>query len=291
MIIVKLTGGLANQMFQYACGRFLSLKNNDELKLDLSFYQKDLPSVTKRDFELDVFNIKAQVATGAEIKKMAIQNIFVNKVLRRLPFLCFLNKKLVIENSFNFHPEVLEKKGDLYLDGYWQSEKYFKQVENIIRQDFTLKDNLMSLLDKNLLDRIKSINSVAIHVRRGDYVKNQAINQVHGTCPLGYYKKGIELIASKVVNPEFFVFSDDIVWCKENIKINFPIHFVEGNKSYEDLILMSKCKHNIIANSSFSWWAAWLNLNPQKIVIAPNRWFADKKIDTRDLIPESWLKI
>ena len=136
--------------------------------------------------------------------------------------------------------------------------------------------------------------SVCIHIRRGDYVEDIITNQFHGVCNLDYYYRSIEYIASKIKNPYFFVFSDDPLWVKQNLILKYPCDYIDqnfGKKDYEDMRVISKCKHNIIANSSFSWWGAWLNINPNKIVIAPKNWFKSKAINTKDLIPESWFKI
>ncbi|MFH0972649.1 MAG: alpha-1,2-fucosyltransferase, partial [Patescibacteria group bacterium] len=186
--------------------------------------------------------------------------------------------------------EILKLKDDIFLDGYWQTEKYFKDIEDIIRSEFTLKTEY-SNLNPELIAKISSCNSVSMHIRRGDYITNQNTNEFHGICFLDYYKKAINLIAEKFPNPTIFIFSDDLKWCKENIKIKYPIVFVKGNKNYEDLIMMSKCSHNIIANSSFSWWGAWLNNNPNKIVIAPQKWLNNPNINYSDIIPSTWIKI
>ena len=188
---------------------------------------------------------------------------------------------------------MFELKGDIYIEGYWQTEKYFKNIEHTIKKDFTFKTKP----DKNnqsLLNQIKNCNAVAIHVRRGDYVKNPVANRILGVCNLDYYNKCINLIIRKINNPHFFIFSDDPKWTINNLNIDFPATYVSHNgsdKGYEDLRLMSNCKHQIIANSSFSWWGAWLNNNPNKVVMAPKKWFNDLSINTEDLIPESWVKI
>lgn len=148
--------------------------------------------------------------------------------------------------------------------------------------------------NEQVAQNILSVNAVSLHVRRGDYVSNLTINQFHGTCSLEYYNQAIAQIAKKVETPHFFVFSDDPEWVKSNLKIDYSITIVDHNnadKNYEDIRLMSLCKHHIIANSSFSWWGAWLCRNPNKIVIAPLKWFNDKSINTTDLIPDGWIKI
>ena len=133
-----------------------------------------------------------------------------------------------------------------------------------------------------------------MHIRRGDYVSNPTTNKLHGTCSLEYYHNAVDIIAAKVSNPHFFIFSDDHEWARNNFKIDYPLTFVAHNnagKNYEDMRLMSLCKHHIIANSSFSWWGAWLGSNPKKIVCAPRGWFKDKSLNTNDIIPSDWSRI
>src|SRR3989344_4984067 len=160
----------------------------------------------------------------------------------------------------------------------------------MIRKDFTFGATIVER-NKKLASEISGTNSVSVHIRRGDYVTNANTNQFHGLCSLDYYNKAVSFISSKQNEMELFVFSDDIEWCKENLKYDFPIHFVETNDAHSDMYLMSLCKHNIIANSSFSWWGAWLNDNFQKIVVAPSQWIADASVNTQDLIPKGWIKI
>ncbi|MEI7620361.1 MAG: alpha-1,2-fucosyltransferase [Candidatus Falkowbacteria bacterium] len=290
MIITKLTGGLGNQMFQYAVGRAVAERNKTNLKIDLSGYEHQI-GITPRQYELFLFNIQEDFSTLEENKK--IKGLELNGFLKRL-----LNKlhvrlgssNYIIEKHHNFDPTILKLEDGVYLEGYWQTEKYFSDIADIIRLEFTLKDKYNNL-NPEILNKIDSYNSVSMHIRRGDYVSNQETSEYHGICSLEYYRKAISLIAEKSPNPVVFIFSDDLKWCEENLKIDWPIVFVEGNKGYEDLIMMSRCKHNIIANSSFSWWGAWLNNNPSKMVIAPAEWFADKSINTTDVVPESWTKI
>jgi len=287
IIITKLQGGLGNQMFQYAIGWNLAKKNNTDLKFDLSFYNKQQKGFLKRNYSLNYFNIKEKIATETEIKKL---KKYKWKKGRRHFFhnLFFANNSIYIkEKQFNFNPKILKIKNFVYLDGYWQSEKYFENIKNIIRKEFILK-NKFQIKDTKLKKTIKNTKSVSLHIRRTDYLI--AKKNVYYSCPLDYYYKAIEKIAKKYSNLHIFVFSDDIKWTKDNLKTKFPITFIGGNKDYEDLILMSLCKHNIIANSSFSWWGAWLNSNPNKIVIAPKKWF-NITINTDDLIPNSWIKI
>lgn len=271
MIITKLIGGLGNQMFQYGVGRRAALANNTELKLDITGYEKQ-EGITPRRYTLNIFSIQADIAYDEEINKLKGKN-------RGL--LSLFYKKILKNNSNN------------YLEGYWQSEKYFKDIEKIIRKEFTFKHK-PGVINQKMVDRIKNCNSVSIHIRRGDYIVDKKTNQVHGICDSDYYRRAIEYVTGKIKNPHFFIFSDDPAWAKQNFYPKFPCTYVShntGKKDYEDMRLMSLCKHNIIANSSFSWWGTWLNENKNKIVIAPKKWFCDKSIDTKDLIPKDWIKI
>lgn len=288
MTIIKLNGGLGNQMFQYAFGRNLAIKNNTELKLDISAF-KNMPSQnTPRNYALGVFNINENIVISKELKKYkkSIAMKFFQKITDIFP------GNYIYETKFNFNPKIAQLSKDAYLDGYWQTEKYFKNTENIIRNEFTLKNN-MGEKALSAVSQINNTNSVSIHIRRGDYIVDKKTNAYHGSCTLDYYRKAVGIIKGKIDNPYFFIFSDDIPWVKNNLKIDCNVIFVskEGMKDYEEMILMSKCKHNIIANSSFSWWGAWLNNNSKKIVIAPKKWFNNPRINIKDLIPKKWIKI
>lgn len=290
MIITKLSGGLGNQMFQYAVGQAIAKKNKAILKMDLSGYDNQT-GMTPRQYELFLFNIQENFSTPDDNKKIKGRepNNLFKKFLNKL-HIKYYKPNYIKEKHFNFNPEILKLKDDIFLDGYWQTEKYFKDIEDIIRSEFTLKTEY-SNLNPELIAKISSCNSVSMHIRRDDYITNQNTNEFHGIYSLDYYKKAIDLIAEKFPNPIIFIFSDDLKWCEENIKIKYPIVFVKGNKNYEDLIIMSKCQHNIIANSTFSWWGAWLNNNPNKIIIAPQKWFNNPNINYSDIIPSTWIKI
>ncbi len=282
MIIVKMMGGIGNQMFQYAAGRRLSIKHKTILKLDLSFLLDRTPreNFTYRDYELGVFNIHENFVSPLEIKIF-----WVKQKLKLI--------NLVNEPQHYFHESMSSISDNSYLVGYWQSEKYFKDVEDTIRYEFNVKFKAEGI-NKKIAEEINSCESVSVHIRRGDYVSNPETNKYHGLCPLEYYQKALKKITSRIENPHFFIFSDDPEWAQKNLDFEHPSKFITHNgaeKSYEDMRLMSLCKHNIIANSSFSWWGAWLNRNPDKIVIAPRKWFNDPSINTDDLIPESWMRI
>ncbi len=303
MIITKIQGGLGNQMFQYAVGRHLAHLNKTELKLDLSFYDYTPQNDTPREYLLGNFNIIGKPLNQKETKKIKINNFhnksFLARAIRKILKIIeekkpIYKRKYIREPHFHFCPLALKarSKKDIYLYGNWQSEKYFIGIEDIIRKEFTLK-NGFSKEAQNMLNKIQNNNSVSIHIRRGDYVSNKNTNAFHGTCFLDYYYEAIKKIQEKIKNPYFFIFSDDVLWAKENLKINKPLTLVSGSniKDIEEMLLMSKCKHNIIANSSFSWWGAWLNNNPDKVVIAPWPWFNNLSINTDDLYPKNWIKI
>ncbi len=279
MVRVKLWGGLGNQMFQYALGRSLALKNQTYLQLDLSEYmvRDDAADYISRNFELDLFNVNYVTESK--------ENFLVTKILNYISPV-----KYVQEKGFIYDPSVLDRKGRLYLYGYWQCENYFKSIENTIRNDFTFKSK-PNTANTVHLDNMAKVNAISIHFRRGDYVTVQTAVNFNGICSIDYYKAAIAEIKNRVTNPHFFVFSDDLSWVKENIDFEDPHTYVEGNSgenSYEDMRLMAACKHNIIANSTFSWWGAWLNNNKDKVVVAPQNWFKSEKTD---IIPNHWIKI
>ncbi len=288
MIITQLNGGLGNQMFQYATARCIAEKACCSLLLDISVLSEKYESKTYRNYGLNVFNIKADIA-NSNICKIAKRA--ESKYLKYLNFFFFPKLRIIKESGFAYEPFNIEPGENIYLKGYWQSEKYFSDIREIILKEF-LPKNEVTGKNKDMNEIISSVNSVSVHVRRGDYVANPITNRVHGVCDTEYYNKAMHHIESKVENPHYFIFSDDIPWCKENISSQNQLTFVDintGEKAYEDLRLMSFCKHNIIANSSFSWWGAWLNANPKKIVIAPKKWFNDSSRETKDLFPDSWV--
>jgi len=287
MIIIKLIGGLGNQMFQYSLGRCLSEKLNCDLKLDINSYSNQC-GLTPRNYELGVFKIKECFADVEEINHLKNKKRSFFQKLFGIKKIYYFS-----ENSFSFDNEVLNLTENAYLEGYWQSEKYFKRIEKILKTEFVLK-NEMPKSNKEFLEQIKCTNSVSLHVRRGDYISDPIINEVHGVCGLGYYRKAVNYIAEKVDNPHFFVFSDDKEWVKNNLLTKFPTIFVNCNHNdsgHLDMMLISNCKHHICANSSFSWWGAWLGKNDNKIVIAPQKWFNNCNRETKDLIPNSWIKL
>ena len=282
MITIKIQGGIGNQMFQYAFGRSLSLKRKENLRLDTSFYKNIKSGDTPREFKLNNFNIKADIIETDSLSKST-------KTFWKL-----INKiGLMFHKDFHvrFHPYFLKVRIKNFI-GFFQSYKYFSDYEKEIKEDLTLKIQLPAKAIE-ILEQIKNSSSVSIHVRCGDYITNKDNLKSYGVCSLDYYQNAISRIKEKVDKPVFYVFSDDINWVKSNLKTDENLIFVSDNNFDEtvQLELMSNCKNNIIANSSFSWWAGWLNKNPNKIVIAPKKWTNIVNFDTIDLIPEDWIKI
>ncbi|HEY0066775.1 MAG TPA: alpha-1,2-fucosyltransferase [Flavisolibacter sp.] len=283
MIIIRLTGGLGNQMFQYAAARCLALKNGAELKLDTTAYRED----QLRNFDLFCLNIKASIATPAEIDALKAKGTAGRVMSYLTPY---PRRKFYKQPWFRFHPSFFRLTDPVYLQGYFQSEKYFEAEREQVQKDFTIKKELTANAEP-LAAGLQAQESVALHIRRGDY-RNDVSLDYHGIVPLDYYREAVEQVSSKVAHPHFYIFSDDGAWVKENLKLP-KATIVSGELSsthFEDLYLMSRCRHNIIANSSFSWWAAWLNANPEKIVIAPRHWFNKGPKDTEDLIPGEWTR-
>jgi hypothetical protein len=292
MIIIKLMGCFGNQMFQYAAAKRLAVRRGTSLKLDVSVYRTELKGSTPIRFELDRFNMKYQTAKWKDLF-LAMESEGLRSRVKKIIIPNKYRIKKIREDHFGFDRSLLEAPDNVYLIGDWQSENYFKDIEGMIRKDYLFRSPQKGR-NRELADLIASTESVGLHIRRGDYVSDPMINMIHGTCDLGYYSSAIKEIVKRTKSPYFLVFSDDIQWAKDNLKIDHPVIFVDNNSGrdgFEDMRLMSQCKHNIIANSSFSWWAAWLNKNPEKIVIAPKNWFKNKDADTRDLFPEGWVKI
>jgi Glycosyl transferase family 11 len=292
MVITNLIGGLGNQMFQYAVGRAVSLDRSTPFKVDISSFAN---YGLHQGFELQhIFNCAVEIASEEDVRSILGWQFFpiIKRIVSRPNMIAFRRKAFVIEPHFHYWSEINSLPSNDYLVGYWQSEKYFADVATKIREDFTFKLPL-NQLNSELAKQLSQKNAVSLHVRRGDYVNNKKNAVTYQFCSLDYYQAAILQIASQVESPYFYIFSDDIAWVKENLNIEFSHQYIDhnhGTESYNDMRLMSLCKHNIIANSSFSWWGAWLNPSPDKIVVAPKFWFANET-NTQDLIPQSWIRL
>ncbi len=292
-VYASLNGGLGNQMFQYAAGRALALRRNAPLRLDISgFASYDLHRV----FELHrIFACPAEIASASDVDRLLgwQSHSLLRRLMARPGFAAFRRDTFAVEPHFHYWPGINEVPQDCLLAGYWQSEKYFQDQEKIIRADFTFGAP-MSEKNEKIADRMAQGNAVGVHVRRGDFVSNPKSNVIHGVCPPDYYRAAIRYMAERIERPRFFVFSDDMAWVKAQLKLDSPWQAVEHNQGadgYNDMRLMGLCQHHIIANSSFSWWGAWLAVNPSKIVIAPKQWFQNAPHDISDLVPPGWIRM
>lgn len=271
MIVVNLIGGLGNQLFQYAAARRLALLRNVPLKLDITPFN----SYKLHKYSLMHYRIEQNFATIDDLSSLLSRGA----VLRE-------------DRLFEFNPQLFQMPGYTYLQGYFQSHRYFKDIESVIRHDITVTSPVGGQ-DAVVLGRINRTNAINLHVRRADYVNDSKTNSVHGICSPRYYAAALEHVRARVADPVLFVFSDDIYWAQENLHFDLPTVFVGHNnadRNFEDLRLMASCRHHIIANSSYSWWGAWLAGAPDKIVCAPARWMA-VEFDKHDLLPETWAVI
>lgn len=292
MIISKLQGGLGNQMFQFAAGYALARKYNVPLKLDTSFLLDRTPrqNFVYREYCLDLFALDVNFASGDECLSFG-KFRRVSRVLHQIKYICGAARTQYLrENPFRFDHRLSTASADCYLEGFWQSEMYFADVANEIRECFRFRSDLTpSALA--LANEIERSESVCLNVRRTDFVKNAAANAHHGVCGNEYFAAAAEKIGRAIQNPHFYVFSDDLGWCRENIRVdNMTIveHVQAGDRFGQYLRLMSLCKHFIIPNSSFGWWAAWLSTHNGKLVTAPRRWYANDRMDTSKLLPKEW---
>lgn len=288
--IVKIIGGIGNQMFQYAFAKELEKREQSSVLLDLSSFSK---YHLHNGYDLErAFGIVPKAATIKDIKRLAT---IPTNVFSRLRRKYFTKKTHFIDKYFGYYPEVFEKKGDFYYDGYWQSEKYFSSIKKEIPEIFSFKE--ISEKNKETIAKAKT-PTLSIHVRRGDYLLSENLN----ICGKNYYNSAILQALKDTDAKTIFVFSDDLLWCKENLDFKIDAQFIDYNTGYEswqDMALMSLCNHNIISNSSFSWWAAYLNTHKEKKIYAPSIWNMRQVKNTDpyysfnfdDIIPASWIKV
>lgn len=295
MIIVRLRGGLGNQLFQFAAAHSLATHKGVELKADLYTYTKH----PLRKYELHHFNISLPEATRDEVHQFTGSN-FVTR---------YLNKKnnyfncpnVFAQPHYHFYDDFFSLPENIYLSGYWQSEKYFVNVSDSLRRMIT-PSKALDAKNAELVSTVRSCDSVAVHIRRSDYTQTGFFK----TMDLDYYNRAFEVIGRKINSPRYFVFSDDITWSRQKLSGLKDVTFVDHNKgddSFKDLLVMSACRNQVIANSTFSWWAAWLNDFAGKTVIAPQTWFHNtwltnkepvypsRYYNTKDLIPSGWTRL
>ncbi len=267
MIIVRIIGGLGNQMFQYAYAKSLQ-KRGYRVKIDISKFKR---YKLHGGYHLDKYAIDLETSST------------VTNILSKMGF-----RKSYKEKSLLFDETFLNPPKNSYIKGYFQTEKYFTDVKATLSKQFSLQNGLSKSTDKykNLIEN--TVNSCSLHIRRGDFISNKKANKVHGTCDLDYYKRAIEFLESQYKNIHFFIFSDDIKWTKKHLKLENKTFVEHKTIPHEDLYLMSLCRFNITANSSFSWWGAWLNNNENKVVIAPKKWFVNKE---NEVACNNWIKL
>ena len=287
MIYIRLVGGLGNQLFQYACARAVALRRGVGLVLDLRDLSRGAAHAT---FGLDQFAISANVGQVSDLPPARDKPI--RYTLWRAGA---MRPSFLRERGLGLNPAVLGASDDSYLHGYFQSERYFRDVAATIREDLRITA-VPKGENARWLDQIRSEpRAVSLHVRRGDFVESAKGQAAHGTCDVAYYQQAVAAIRDRTgIDPLLFVFSDDPAWARDNLKAGAEMVVLGHNPpaaAVEDMRLMGTCRHHVIANSSFSWWGAWRNPHPDKIVVAPSRWFADPKLDNPDICPPEWLRI
>lgn len=287
MIAFFCQGGLGNQLFQYAAARRLSLRHGVPLVADIDWFDHPWAEETPRAFELQHYRVCLSSASAAQHKKLWLLRSRWGRYLGPV-----FSPRPLRERGPGVDLRLLEAGAATYLLGYWQSERYFADIRDV------LLDELQPLSppsaeDESMISKMEACNAVSVHVRRGDYVDSASAASYHGVCSLDYYREAIEHISARVEQPEFFVFSDDPAWTRAHLGANAPMHYVSHNapeQAFQDLRLMSLCRHHIVANSSFSWWGAWLGEPQDRLVIAPSKWFA-AAVPSPDLVPSRWVRL
>lgn len=287
MIYARLAGGLGNQMFQYAAARALAMRVGTEVVLDL----RDLGKGPRHAvFGLDRFSIQARIGSEADLPPGR------STPLRNMLWRTFgTSPRFLRERGLAFNDAVLDAGDDVYLHGYWQSERYFADAADRLRHEFSIP-SAPGVGTARMMDAILSADtSVSVHLRRGDYVSTPGGRASHGVCDHAYYARALERLRPEVGQAlHAFVFSDDPVWARENLRLDCEMTLVDVNdalSAHDDLRLMASCRHHIIANSTFSWWGAWLDPRPDKVVVAPRQWFSDSRLQNPDILPTSWTAV
>lgn len=282
MIIIKIVGGLASQLHKFAIGKALALRHNTELKLDISWYENIPTTDTVREYQLNKYDINASIATIEEINRFKPNRYFIkinNKISKytkfKFSFSNYCNESFITLERFKLLPD------DIYLEGEWSGYEYFDSIKNILISEIKLKEEYFSKSFFKYKNIINDNNCVSMHIRRGDYVNNKHATNFHIVCSVSYYENAIKYFEEKVDNFVLLIFSDDLSWVKDNIKIPeyIKVYYVENTNDYEEFDLLKSCKHNIISNSGFSWFSSWLNENPNKIVISPKTWIKSDELN------------
>jgi hypothetical protein len=314
VIVVEISHGLGNQLFQYAAGRRLAHQRGTVLKLDTSYYYAG----SFRKFGLDQFNIRAERASWRDIARLCPKETLRRTAValwprpsKRIPLQLLraaglespyvkrfespevyagyplMIGRVVSERHYHLEPEMLQAPDNVALSGYWQSYKYFEDIEPLIREEISFRTP-PDETNRQWIERLQGCESVSLHVRRGDKL---VLEDVYGTS-LEFCHRAMDFCKARLAHAQFFIFSDDWKWVSENLPENDEIVHVRHNTAdYEDLRLMSNCRNNILASSTFSWWGAWLNRNPQKMVVRPALWLNELKFDHRDVFPPGWIKL
>lgn len=303
MIITSLTGGLGNQMFQYAAGLALAEHRRTVLKLDVNWYRHDPAYEAHNRYALSCLNITEQFATQEEIDR--VRGVALTRTerwsvaaARALRLYRYANRHAAPANShrpptFAFYPQFFDQPDPTYLNGMFQSEKFFAPVADLLRLHFSFRYPPQPEVAA-LAARIKSGPSAAVHFRRGDYTRNAAFSQQIGVIGPDYYRRAIARLRERSPDATLYLFSDDIEAIAREYQPPGPHVFVRCVKpwhAYDKIRLMALCDHIAIANSTFSWWAAWLNQSPDKLVLAPDPWFAHSDHDSSDVIPTAWERL
>lgn len=282
-VVARLMGGLGNQLFQYAAARTLADRWRSELRVDPSYFD----SQDLRSLQLQHFRVRCQsvLPSLSRMLPRRVRGIAGRVALRHVP--------RFIEPAFSHYERFHDLEPPILLEGYWQTEKYFCENSAQIRMDLSLK-HAPPARTSDMERRIRGVNAISMHIRRGDYVTNPTTAAFHGVLPLEYYRAAADIMRTSMRDAHFFVFSDDQRWARQNVDFDAPLTFVDSHdpgEAHLDMWLMSSCRHHIIANSSFSWWGAWLNPRPDKTVIAPKKWFNELRHDDRDLLPAAWIRL
>jgi hypothetical protein len=282
MVISRLRGGLGNQMFQYAFGRHVALKRGDRLVLETS-QLAGRSRATPRAYGLGMFDVTASLASPDDWR--AASGVIVT----------------IAQQRDGFHPDALAvcTEADVIIQGFWTSERYFIDIASVIRTELAFTRKTYQYTNERLAHEIPRVNAVCVHVRRGDYVSTPT--HFMGFVGVEYYHRAIDLVAARVSHPTFFIFSDDIEWCNTHLTIDQPHAFVRHSRpaedaTEEDFRLMRACRHFIVGNSTFSWWAAWLSAGAEAVIVAPSKWYAQTalgayQLDATQVVPEHWLRL